>query len=179
MQSAHLALVSETKSSRELHRLTDVHSSAVRSRNMSAIRAKDTRPEMLIRQGLHKRGLRFRLHVGRLPGSPDLVLPKYRTVIFVHGCFWHGHGCHLFKLPKTRTEFWSTKIDANVRRDIIAQEELSALGWRIGIVWECALKGKCKIPLDALLDQLVGWLDTPGASTLELTGGSVERVSVT
>lgn len=159
--------------------MTDVHAAAVRSRNMRAIRAKNTRPEMLIRRALHRSGLRFRLHVPGLPGSPDLVFPKYRAVIFVHGCFWHRHACHLFKMPNTRTEFWAAKIDANARRDIIAQEALRALGWRIAIVWECALKGRSKLPFDALVDRLVAWLDTPETHTIELKGNGVERVSVT
>ena len=109
---------------------------------MSRIRGKDTKPEMLIRRGLHGRGLRYRLHGTGIPGKPDMVFPKYRTVVFVHGCFWHGHGCSLFKWPKTRAAFWQTKINRNMERDQEALAALRADGWRALVVWECALKGK-------------------------------------
>lgn len=108
---------------------------------MAGIRGKDTRPEMILRRGLHARGFRFRLHDRRLPGSPDLVFPGRRAVIFVHGCFWHGHGCHLFRLPATRQEFWRAKIEGNAARDALAEGALAADGWRVLSIWECALKG--------------------------------------
>jgi DNA mismatch endonuclease (patch repair protein) len=120
--------------------MADVVSSEVRSRMMSGIRGKDTAPEMVIRRGLHARGFRYRLHDRRLPGRPDLVLPKYRAVIFVHGCFWHGHGCHLFKWPKTREDFWREKIQGNMRRDRAQTALLKQQGWRSTVVWECELR---------------------------------------
>jgi DNA mismatch endonuclease (patch repair protein) len=118
---------------------------------MSGIRGKDTKPEMLIRRALHARGFRFRLHDRRLPGRPDLVLPKYQTVIFVHGCFWHGHNCHLFKWPQTRLEFWRKKIEANKARDVQTLKTLRDAGWQTIEVWECALKGKDSVQLEKLV----------------------------
>ena len=121
---------------------TDVLTPEQRRLVMSRIRGKDTKPEMLIRRGLHGRGLRYRLDGTGIPGKPDMVFPKYRTVVFVHGCFWHGHGCSLFKWPKTRAAFWQTKINRNMERDQEALAALRADGWRALVVWECALKGK-------------------------------------
>jgi DNA mismatch endonuclease (patch repair protein) len=138
--------------------LIDVVDAATRSRMMSGIRAKDTRPEMLLRRGLHARGLRFRLHDRRLPGTPDLVFPGRRAVIFVHGCYWHGHGCHLFRLPSTRREFWKAKIEGNVARDIAAENALVAGGWRVLKVWECALKGRERLPIESVLDRAANWI---------------------
>lgn len=109
--------------------------------NMSRVRSKDTKPELLIRRALHASGLRYRLHGAKLPGRPDLVFPARRAVVFVHGCFWHGHHCPLFRLPATRTEFWSEKIRKNRARDAIAAAALSSDSWRILTIWECALRG--------------------------------------
>ena len=121
--------------------MSDVHSPATRSYNMSQIKGKNTKPEMLVRQYLHACGLRYRLHTKDLPGKPDIVLPKYKTVVFVHGCFWHQHkGCRYFVVPKTRTEFWMNKIGRNVANDERQQAELTAAGWRVLTVWECELK---------------------------------------
>jgi DNA mismatch endonuclease (patch repair protein) len=120
--------------------MTDVHTPEVRSKNMRAIRSGNTKPELLVRKALHAAGYRFRLHSAGLPGKPDIVLPKYRTVIFVHGCFWHGHDCKYFKLPKTRPEFWSAKIEANRARDARNIAELQQSGWRIILIWECAIR---------------------------------------
>ncbi len=121
--------------------MADVHSKETRSFNMSRIKGKDTKPEMLVRKYLHAQGFRFRLHVKDLPGKPDIVLPKYKTVIFVHGCFWHGHkGCKYFVVPKTRTERWLYKINGNIERDKKAFKELKKLGWKVIEVWECDLK---------------------------------------
>jgi len=121
--------------------MADVHSKETRSYNMSKIRSKDTKPEMLVRKFLHSNGFRYKLHVKDLPGKPDIVLPKYNTVIFVHGCFWHGHsGCKYFVIPKTRTEWWTEKINKNSINDIIASNKLINLGWKVIDVWECELK---------------------------------------
>ena len=114
-----------------------------RSRNMSAIKSKNTKPEIKVRKVLHSMGYRFRLHSKDLPGSPDIVLPKYKTVIFVHGCFWHRHeNCKYASTPKTRQEFWNKKFNENINRDKINQENLSSKGWKIIIVWECEIKDK-------------------------------------
>ncbi len=124
--------------------MADVHNKATRSYNMSRIKGKDTKPEMLVRRFLHSQGFRYRLHVKDLPGKPDIVLPKYKTVIFVHGCFWHGHeGCKYYVVPKTRTEWWLSKINGNKVNDQKAFEGLKALGWKVLEVWECELKPAC------------------------------------
>lgn len=119
----------------------DTASSEQRHYNMSQIRGKDTKPELLVRRYLFSRGLRYRKNDKRLPGHPDLVFPKYKAVVFVNGCFWHGHvGCKYFVLPKTNTDFWENKISRNVARDEQIHEKLKTLGWYIIIVWECELK---------------------------------------
>lgn len=121
--------------------MTDTMTLEQRSRCMAAIRGKDTKPEMIVRKYLFSRGLRFRVQVRKLPGNPDIVLPKYKTVIFVNGCFWHGHeGCKYFRPPKSNVEFWKSKIERNVARDIRNEEELTALGWRVLRVWECDIR---------------------------------------
>jgi len=130
--------------------LADIVDKATRSRMMSGIRGKNTKPEMLVRRALHRAGYRFRLHRKDMPGKPDVVLPKYRTVIFVHGCFWHKHDCKHFKWPKTRPEFWRKKILQNVERDKGHYDELQKLGWRVIVIWECEVK----IELGEKLDQI-------------------------
>lgn len=140
--------------------MADIVSRETRSRMMSGIRSKNTKPEILIRSGLHRRGFRYRLHDKKLSGKPDLVLPKYNAVIFVHGCFWHGHDCHLFKWPKTRKQFWKNKIERNREVDRKAVERLRAEGWRVATVWECALKGKSRLEPMAVLDRLSRWLSS-------------------
>lgn len=142
--------------------MTDIVDPATRSRMMSGIRAKNTKPEIIVRQALHKAGFRFRIHRKDLPGKPDIVLPKYRAVIFVHGCFWHGHNCSLFKWPGTRQEFWREKIGRNQANDNWATQSLLANGWRVGVVWECALRGRGK-DIERVSRDLVNWLhaDTP------------------
>ena len=129
---------------------------------MSGIRGKNTKPEMMIRRGLHARGFRYRLHC-KLPGKPDICLPKFKAVVFVHGCFWHGHGCHLFKWPSTRPEFWREKIGRNVAVDDRAMTALRMAGWRVGVVWECALKGRSRRAANEVIDALDGWLNSPTA----------------
>ncbi|AFD28107.1 DNA mismatch endonuclease vsr (plasmid) [Deinococcus gobiensis I-0] len=125
---------------------------------MSRIRAKDTKPEMVVRRLLHGAGFRYRLNDRRLPGTPDLVLPKYRAVIFIHGCFWHRHHCPLFHWPKSRQEFWVAKLTRNVERDQEASKQLLEAGWRVLTVWECALRGQGRLPSDVVIDQIRIWL---------------------
>lgn len=149
--------------------MADVVSAEVRSRMMSGIRGKNTKPELLIRKGLHAAGFRYRLHSARLPGKPDLVFPKYQAVIFIHGCFWHGHGCHLFRMPSSNTAFWQEKIAGNIARDRLAVERLEQSGWRIATVWECALKGKTRRKTDGVIADIAGWL-AGGAAKLEIGG---------
>ncbi|MCL4672510.1 MAG: DNA mismatch endonuclease Vsr [Sphingomonadaceae bacterium] len=120
--------------------MADVVAPDVRSRMMAGIRRTNTKPELMVRRALHARGFRYRLHARNLPGKPDIVLPKYRAVIFVNGCFWHGHNCHLFRWPKTREAFWREKIERNIAKDEAAISKLEALGWRVATIWECALK---------------------------------------
>lgn len=129
-----------------------------RSRMMAGIRGKDTKPELVLRRGLHAIGFRYRLHVRDLPGKPDLVFPARRAVIFAHGCFWHGHDCHLFVWPKTRTNWWQSKIERNHAVDLRSVEALAANGWRVGVVWECALKGRSKLPQEMVIDACASWL---------------------
>jgi DNA mismatch endonuclease (patch repair protein) len=125
----------------ELWVMTDVHSQVTRSYNMSRVRSKNTKPELVVRKFLHGQGFRYRLHVSSLPGKPDMVLPKYKTVIFIHGCFWHGHkGCRYFVIPKTRTEWWLQKIKGNQKNDQLSTIQLQVLGWKVISVWECELK---------------------------------------
>lgn len=123
--------------------VADVHDKATRSYNMSRIKGKNTKPEMLVRRFLHANGFRYKLHDKTLPGKPDIVLPKYKTVIFIHGCFWHGHeGCKYYVVPKTRTEWWLNKINGNVANDKKAFKALNEAGWKIIELWECDLKPK-------------------------------------
>lgn len=117
--------------------MTDVVDKATRSRMMSGIRGKNTKPEMIVRRYLHRHGFRYRLHDRRLPGHPDIVLPKYGAVVFVHGCFWHKHDCPRFVWPKTRKEFWAEKIKGNVTRDHRNEALLAQQGWKVFVVWEC------------------------------------------
>lgn len=138
--------------------MPDVVSKAKRSEMMSGIRGKNTKPEIMIRSALHKAGFRFRLHTGGLPGKPDLVLPRYRAAILVNGCFWHGHDCHLFKWPGSKKEFWRTKILKNRTNDEKVLTALDAQGWRVLQIWECTLKGKEKLSVERIVDEVTGWL---------------------
>ncbi len=150
--------------------MVDIVTAEVRSRMMSGIRGTNTKPEILLRKGLHALGFRFRLHDRSLPGKPDIVLPRYKAVIFAHGCFWHGHDCHLFKWPSTRPEFWQAKIGRNRAVDGKTEAALSEAGWRQATVWECALKGKTRLPLEEVILSCAEWLksDRP---RLEIRGG--------
>ena len=131
---------------------------AVRNRMMAGIKGKNTKPEIMIRSALHRRGFRFRLHRKDLPGKPDLVFTGRCTVIFVHGCFWHCHNCHLFRWPKSHESFWKEKITKNIERDREQYLTLADTGWRVGTVWECALKGKTRLSIEDVADQCAIWL---------------------
>ena len=139
--------------------MTDFMTPEQRSRAMSRVRGTETQLERLVRSELHKLGFRFRKNVKTLPGRPDIVLPKYNAVVFVHGCFWHCHeGCPANKLPETNREFWEEKIAGNMKRDKRQVEELHQLGWRVAVVWECALKGI--IPSEKVISQLSRWIQS-------------------
>ncbi|AWH44698.1 very short patch repair endonuclease [Stenotrophomonas sp. ZAC14A_NAIMI4_1] len=138
---------------------------------MKNVRARDTKPELIVRKGLHAAGFRYRLHGRDLPGSPDLILPRYRTVIFVHGCFWHGHDCSLFKIPETRRDFWQNKVALNRARDQRAHEALLQLGWRVVVIWECSLKGRERLGLDEIVGLCRIFLLSQSQQSLEVRGG--------
>lgn len=125
---------------------------------MAGIKGRNTKPELKIRQALHKAGFRYRLHDKELPGKPDMVFPRYNAVLFINGCFWHQHDCHLFRWPQTRREFWEKKISGNVTNDSKKLHMLRESGQRVGIVWECALKGKTRIPEEVAVQKLTEWL---------------------
>jgi DNA mismatch endonuclease (patch repair protein) len=148
--------------------MADVVDKQTRSRMMAGIGGKNTEPELVLRRALHARGFRYRLHVKQLPGRPDLLLPKYRAVVFVHGCFWHRHtGCRYATTPATRTEFWQAKFSANIARDDVVRIKLRHAGWRVAIVWECALKKPHRVK--AVVSQLVSWLDS-ASDEIEIDG---------
>ena len=136
----------------------DVLTPEQRQRCMARIKGRNTKPEVVLRKALFSLGFRYRLHDKRLPGTPDLVFPKYHAVVFVHGCFWHGHECALFVVPATNTAFWMQKIAGNRSRDAKALHELRALGWRVLTAWECALRGRGRLPLDELARSIARWL---------------------
>lgn len=136
----------------------DVVSKKKRSKMMSGIQGKDTNPELLIRKLLHKRGFRYKLHDNSLPGKPDMVFPKYKAVIHIHGCFWHKHDCHLFKWPSTRSEFWHEKLSKSSERDVANLQKLTDQGWKNLVVWECALKGKKRLPVLEIDRTITAWL---------------------
>lgn len=125
---------------------------------MSGIRGKNTKPEHHIRSLLHRNGFRFRLHTKDLPGKPDIVLPRYHALVFINGCFWHGHDCHLFRLPGTQAEFWETKIARNQENDQRAINQLIESGWRVASVWECALRGKHRLTDAVIIERLAEWI---------------------
>lgn len=124
---------------------------------MSGIKGKNTKPELIIRSMLHKKGFRFRIHNSKLPSKPDIVLKKYRAVILIHGCFWHRHQCRIFKWPQTNQEFWEIKINKNYENDIKKMNELHEMGWRICIIWECAIKGAGK-DLERVISDVTSWI---------------------
>jgi DNA mismatch endonuclease, patch repair protein len=120
--------------------MSDIYNENKRSEIMSKISGKETKPEILVRKFLFANGFRYKKNVKNLPGKPDIVLPKYKIIIFVHGCFWHGHSCKAGKLPETRKEFWEEKLRSNVERDKINQAKLIELGWKVFIVWQCEIR---------------------------------------
>ena len=134
--------------------MADIKSKEERSKNMSAIKNKNTKPELIVRKYLFSQGFRYRLNVSKLPGKPDIVLSKYRTVIFVNGCFWHLHNCKYFVYPKQNADFWKNKINSNVERDKRNYNALIAAGWKVIIIWECELKQKREETLTALVKEI-------------------------
>ena len=155
--------------------MADVMTSEQRSRCMAAIKGKDTKPEMIVRKYLFSRGLRFRIQVRKLPGTPDIVLPKYKTAIFVNGCFWHGHeGCKYFRLPKSNVGFWEEKIERNVARDVRNEAELKALGWRVIWIWECEIKAVAR--REEYLKRLYDRIVNPAQSYL--IGSNMDELSI-
>ena len=138
--------------------MADRHSSEIRRKNMAAVKGKNTKPELIVRRGLHAQGFRYSLHRKDLPGKPDLTLPKYKAVIFVNGCFWHGHSCRAFSWPKTRQAFWRDKISRTIQRDSENTKLLVKQGWRVATIWECALKGPNKPGIEKLVQSLSEWL---------------------
>ena len=142
-----------------------------RSDLMSRIRGTNTQPELQIRHALFRRGYRYRLHRRDLPGNPDLVFPKFQAVIFVHGCFWHKHNCKLFRMPKTRTDYWSAKFEQNQLRDRKFSSALREQGWRCLTIWECALRGTNSIGVDRICDQVESWLNSED-TLMEIQGAS-------
>ncbi len=123
--------------------MADVHDKATRSYNMSRVKNKNTKPEIIVRKFLHSKGFRFRLHDKNLPGKPDIILSKYKTVIFINGCFWHGHeNCKYFTVPKTNSEWWKGKINGNIKNDVSVSDSLKKEGWKIIVIWTCQLKPK-------------------------------------
>lgn len=133
--------------------MADVHSREVRSYNMSRIRSKNTKPEVLVRKRLFSMGFRYRLHDKKFPGKPDIILPRYKTVIFVNGCFWHGHqGCKYFIIPKTRTEWWTSKISSTSLKDLKVTELIRLKGWQVLTIWECELRKKL---IEKTMEELV------------------------
>lgn len=145
--------------------MVDVVSPETRSKMMAGIQGKNTKAEVLLRKALHQKGFRYRLYVTSLPGKPDLVFPKYKAVIQINGCFWHGHNCYLFRWPSSHSEFWYKKIIINMERDSKNLADLEKLGWRVLTIWECAIKGKYRIPFQVLIEQVCVWLTTYQSNT--------------
>jgi DNA mismatch endonuclease (patch repair protein) len=140
---------------------TDIMSAEARSRLMARIGGRNTKPEVTLRKALFRLGFRYRLHPRDIPGRPDMVFPRWRAVVFVHGCFWHGHDCHLFRWPKGNAEFWQAKIAGNVKRDRRTLDTLVAQGWRVLTVWECAMRGTAGFPPEELAAAAARFLISP------------------
>lgn len=149
--------------------MMDVVNRATRSRMMSGIRGKDTTPELVVRRFLHRAGFRYRLHGRNLPGSPDIVLPRWNAVVLVHGCFWHAHeGCRYFRVPASRREFWEGKLLGNRARDLRNAAALEERGWRVGVVWECAIRSRAE------LGPLADWIRSGSPGRFEMGLDSLE-----
>ncbi|MFS9434340.1 very short patch repair endonuclease [Citrobacter sp. C348] len=144
--------------------MADVHDKATRSKNMRAIATRDTAIEKRLASVLTEQGVTFRVQDAVLPGRPDFVVDDYQCVVFTHGCFWHHHDCYLFRTPATRMQFWLAKIGKNVERDARDRERLQALGWRVLIIWECAIRGRKKLSDEALSERVVEWICSGGAT---------------
>ena len=140
--------------------MVDIVEKTKRSQMMSGIKGKNTKPEIIIRKELFKIGFRYKINDPGLPGKPDLVFPKYKAVIFINGCFWHRHNCHLFKWPSSNVEFWHKKINKTVEKDKENIQRLTLSGWRVLEIWECSIKGKTKLCLNEIIDQTVNWIKT-------------------
>lgn len=125
---------------------------------MAGIRSRNTKPELRVRRGLHARGFRFRIHSINVPGSPDLILPRFKTAVFVHGCYWHGHDCSLFRIPASNRDFWMNKFDRNRERDIVVQRQVDEAGWRQLVIWECAFRGRGQIGEAAAIDAAASFI---------------------
>lgn len=150
--------------------MADIVDRPTRSRMMSGFGTKDTKPELIIRKALHHRGFRYRLNCRDIPGKPDIVLQKYKAIIFVHGCFWHQHNCHLFKWPSSNTEFWNKKLTHNRLHDERIHSRLIEDGWRIATIWECSLRSAQRLPIDWIVRRLSDWLEKETTTTLEIKG---------
>lgn len=138
--------------------MPDIVDPITRSRMMAGIRGQNTKPELAIRKALHRRGLRYVLHSRKVAGKPDLAFPARRAAVFIHGCFWHGHDCPLFKIPSTRSEFWSAKIGRNRARDAEVLAELCMTDWRTLVIWECAIRGAGRLSVEQVADRAHAWL---------------------
>lgn len=138
--------------------MVDVVNPATRSRMMSGIGTRDTKPELMVRKSLHAQGLRYVLGGAKLPGRPDIVFPSRKVAIFVHGCFWHWHGCQLSKIPSSNTEFWQIKLAGNKSRDLVAELSLISAGWRVAVVWECATRGPMSAKFESQMQTLSRWI---------------------
>lgn len=150
--------------------MVDIVDKATRSRMMAGIGGRNTKPELLVRKSLHSRGLRYALGGAHLPGRPDIVLSKWKVAVFVHGCFWHWHGCHLSKMPTSNTAFWQTKLEGNRTRDLAAELALLSAGWRVAIIWECATRSAPQLRAEDLMSSLYDWITTSSSiSHLEIS----------
>lgn len=155
----------------------DTVDSQTRSKIMASVGQKNTGAEMMLRRALHRRGLRYRLHDRSLPGSPDLVFTRFKSALFVHGCYWHSHGCYRSTIPKSRREFWTNKFETNRTRDERSRKLLASQGWRVLTVWECALRGKLASPVEDVADAVLDWLESD-VQMGEIEGQSLETMPI-
>ena len=146
--------------------MVDIVDPKTRSRMMAGIRSTNTKPELTIRRALHRKGLRYRVHSKAIPGRPDLVFPRYRAVVFIHGCFWHGHECSFFRMPSTRPDFWNSKIMTNRKRDERVRTALADAGWRQLTIWECAVRDKTPRVLENVIARAARWIQSKEKSLI-------------